>query len=231
MDPFQARQLKNIQDALVSASLETAFIGGSIIPLLVDQAKGMDFRETLDFDVLVQVATAASYAWVEAALRESGFQHDVRPGAPICRWKFQKATVDVMPTQGSLLGLNTRWFSEAVAAAQWRTLSLDDNSRIKVVTPEYFIATKLEAFKDRGMGDYYASYDLEDIITVVDGVQNIADRIGKLPEDIRTYIRKEIGRYLADRLFVEALPGHLPVDAASQKRFTMLITRLGEIAA
>jgi hypothetical protein len=37
------------------------------------------------------------------------------------------------------------------------------------------VATKLEAFLKRGGGDYIASHDLEDIVTVVDGSQ------GRLP--------------------------------------------------
>jgi len=227
MSPSQARQLKAIQDALASVPLETAFIGGSIIPLLVDQPKGLDFRETLDFDVMIQVAVALQYAKIEEGLRTKGFQHDDTPGAPICRWKFQGATVDIMPTVDGLYGLNTKWFAEALVAAEWKSLPIENNPQVKIVTPEYFIATKLEAFKDRGKGDYYASHDLEDIVTIVDGVSTIVGRIAALPEVVRTYINAEIRRYLQVPLFREALPGHV----VSQSRYTTVLERLEKIAA
>src|ERR1700682_5225818 len=40
---------------------------------------------------------------------------------------------------------------------------------IRVVTAAFFVATKLEAFKGRGKGDFFGSRDLEDLISVVDG--------------------------------------------------------------
>jgi len=40
---------------------------------------------------------------------------------------------------------------------------------ISLIAAPVFIATKLEAFHDRGGGDFLASHDLEDIVTVVDG--------------------------------------------------------------
>ena len=41
--------------------------------------------------------------------------------------------------------------------------------RIRVVTAPYFVATKLEAFRGRGRGDYISSHDLEDLLAVIDG--------------------------------------------------------------
>ena len=44
---------------------------------------------------------------------------------------------------------------------------------IRVVTAPYFIATKIEAFRGRGRGDFLASHDLEDLIFVIDGRSSI----------------------------------------------------------
>lgn len=44
-----------------------------------------------------------------------------------------------------------------------------------------FIATKLEAFADRGGGDFLASHDLEDITTVTDGRPELTDEAAAAP--------------------------------------------------
>ena len=52
-----------------------------------------------------------------------------------------------------------------------------DNLRLRVVTAPYFIGTKLEAFRGRGRGDFYASRDLENIVAVIDGRASLLDEI------------------------------------------------------
>jgi len=68
--------------------------------------------------------------------------------------------------------------------------------------PPLFIATKLEAFRGRGGGDVVTSHDLEDIVMVIDG-------------------RPEL---------VEALPGFLLPDAASQARRQSIERRMKGLA-
>ena len=74
------------------------------------------------------------------------------------------------PTEGGFLGLNTAWFAEALATATEREFG---HVRLKLISPVAFLATKHIAFSDRGGGDYYASHDLEDFVTVIDGREGI----------------------------------------------------------
>jgi len=46
---------------------------------------------------------------------------------------------------------------------------------ICLITAPVFIATKLEAFHDRGGGDFLVSHDLEDVVTVIDGRPALID--------------------------------------------------------
>ena len=78
---------------------------------------------------------------------------------------------------------------------------------IRVVTAPYFCATKLEAFRGRGKGDYLASHDLEDLITVVDGRPELLDELRSAPEDVRLYIAGAIGQMLKAPQFIDGLPG------------------------
>lgn len=100
------------------------------------------------------------------------------------------------------------------------------------MTGVYFCATKLEAFAGRGKRDYQSSHDLEDLIAVVDGRAELAlvKEIHARPDDVRTYIASDIAKLLATPAFLDALPGYLLPDQASQARVSILLERLKQIA-
>ncbi len=91
----------------------------------------------------------------------------------MCRWLIDRMKLDVMPTDETILGFSNRWYKLAIEAAAIVAL---DGFELRVVTAPYFIGTKLEAFRGRGKGDFYASSDLEDIITVLDVVPRLSRR-------------------------------------------------------
>jgi hypothetical protein len=70
----------------------------------------------------------------------------------------------------------------------------------------------------------------EDMIAVVDGRPALVDEIEHAELDLRDYLRDGIGELLDDAAFLEALAGHLPGDAESQRRLPTLIDRMKRIA-
>ena len=94
----------------------------------------------------------------------------------------------------------------------------------------FFIATKLEAFEDRGKSDLLLSHDMEDIVTVVDGRPSLLEEMRKAPMELQAYIAQKFGALLQNEDFLSALQGYLPGDAASQARLPLLEHRLGELA-
>jgi len=153
---------------------------------------------------------------------------DTSEGAPLCRWVIEGIKVDVMPTSAEVLGFSNRWYGPAMAAAS--QVQITSEISIRLVTAPYFVATKLEAFHGRGQGDYQLSHDLEDLIAVVDGRDELHNEIEQSDEDLREYLRHSVCELLDDEGFGEALPGHLPGDAASQERVPALLGRLARIA-
>jgi hypothetical protein len=136
--------------------------------------------------------------------------------------------LDVMPLDEKVLGFTNIWYQPAIDKAEEHEII--PGMTIKVISAPYFCATKLEAFKGRGAGDYLASHDLEDIITVIDGRAEIVDEISSAPEDVRDYIAGKIAGLLENKQFLDALPGYLLPDDASQGRMRILMVRLTEIA-
>lgn len=83
--------------------------------------------------------------------------------------------IDVMPIDKSVLGFSNRWYKDAQANAIDQKIT--DTINVKIISAPYFLATKLEAFKDRGNQDFLSSHDLEDIISLIDGRPEIVNDI------------------------------------------------------
>jgi hypothetical protein len=51
------------------------------------------------------------------------------------------------------------------------------------------------------------------------------------PPALRNYLADEVSQLLANQGFLDAMPGHLPPDPASQRRLPMVLDRLRQICA
>ncbi len=61
------------------------FLGGAVVPLLVDRPETLKIRPTNDVDVIVDVLSRRAYDVLQQRLRDQGLQHDVSDNAPTCR--------------------------------------------------------------------------------------------------------------------------------------------------
>jgi hypothetical protein len=210
------RLLRPVLDDLV-------FVGGCTTGLFLTDPAASGIRPTKDVDAIVDVTSYAEYTTLAERLHALGLAEDATPGAPLCRWRRDAIIVDVMPIDASVLGFSNRWYPTAIETAQiWRIAGHD----VRIVTPALFIATKLEAFRGRGRGDIFASHDLEDIVAVVDGRPEIVAEVCGADSAVRVYIASDVRSLLDDPDFVEALPGFLLPDAASQARRGLVEERL-----
>ena len=207
---------------------DIVFVGGSATALLITDPAASPVRPTIDVDVLVEVTTLVEYYSLSGKLRELGFTEDTGEEAPLCRWKSPDIILDVMPTDSKILGFGNRWFKHAFRTAEWTTLP--SGNKIKFLHATCFLATKLEAFDSRGENDYLISRDIEDVITVLDGRPEIITEVHEASIELREYLALRCSVLLSDRNFLEALPGLLLPDAASQARHDLIIERIKKIA-
>lgn len=216
-----AKALDELRDQVI-------FVGGCATGLLVTLERAQVIRPTDDVDIVTQVMSTAEYHQLEAQLRSKGFEQDMSADAPICRWRYKGIAVDVMPTDEKILGFANRWYPLSIQTAEWVTL--DTEISIRLISAPAFIATKLEAFTNRGKGDMLLSHDLEDIVTVVDSRPSLISEIGTGPRALQEYIAKKFSILVTDEAFLSALAGHLPGDAASQARLPTLERKLNALA-
>ena len=226
--PTPREEMRIVALRLQPLAVPFVFVGGAVMHCLVDRPDLTDFRSTKDVDVIVAIAGYGSYARLEERLRAAGFSHDTSEGAPICRWVVDGSHVDIMPAEPSGLGMNTHWFPQVLQTAV--DFDLGDGCPTKVVTPLLFLATKFEAFKDRGGDDYYGSKDLEDIVTLMDGRARIVEEVAEIIPEVRDFIAGECARVLQHPDFTDALPGHLSVMYGARSRAPIVRQRFESIA-
>lgn len=203
------------------------FVGGCATGLLLTSERSELIRPTRDVDVIVQVTTLGDYHAIEKQVAEKGFKHDISDDAPICRWLKDDIMLDLMPSEPGILSFHNRWYPLAVETAE--KVRLPNKSIINLISAPTFIATKLEAFLGRGKNDFLASHDLEDLITVIDGREELLDEIKAGNSDLKISIANEIDSLLNTNEFVSSLPGQLPGDSASQSRLPELLQKLKQI--
>jgi predicted nucleotidyltransferase len=216
-----AKRLGNLREKVV-------FVGGCATGLFITDPAMPEVRVTKDVDVIIDITTRMEYSRLEADLRSKGFRNDISEDAPLCRWLVNGIKVDVMPTQEDILGFSNHWYLPAIENANY--VQLEKELAIKLVTPPYFLATKIEAFKGRGNEDYMASHDMEDIITILDGRREIVDEIKSSSDELKTFLSKTFRIFLSDENFLDAIPGQLLPDPATQARLPRLLKILEEIA-
>ena len=207
---------------------QMVFLGGCATGLLITDPAAPPIRATRDVDVIIEVANRAEYYRISDSLQDRGFIEDQAEEAPICRWTGHGVLLDVMPTNPEILGFGSEWYERAFAAAQVH--DLPSGHTIQLISAPYFLITKLSAFESRGDGDYALSHDIEDLIAVIDGRPDVMQEVQQLEADARAHLTRKISALLANRTFVDSLPGHLPGDPGNQARLPILVTRLEEIA-
>ncbi len=221
--------LELVAHALGPVCDDVVFVGGCATGLLLTQARPDRIRITEDVDIVAQALTVHDFHAIEKRVRGQGFSNDMRPDAPICRWVYKNVTLDVMPTVKDILGFANRWYPLAIATA--KPVTLPSGQSIKLIAAPVFIATKLEAFKDRGKDasgqpDFLGSHDMEDIITVTDRRPELIEECRPMPAELREYLAQEFNALFANVDFETTIAGHLPADAASQIRLGKLKTTL-----
>jgi hypothetical protein len=208
---------------------QVAFVGGATIVLWITDFGAPTPRPTKDVDVVIELTTRAELHDFEAGLRARGFRNDI-DAAVICRWRHDERDLilDAMPAAGSLLGFENPWQQAAMPYAASRTLP--SGSEIRAITPPYLIATKLSAFRS-GNGDHLRSHDLEDIMLLVDGREELVGEIAAAEDDVRGFVAREIAELLAQPRFIDAIFGFLRADMVSQARAeSVVLPRLRTLA-
>ena len=196
---------------------QVVFVGGATLGVYIDDPAVPEVRPTDDVDCVIEVTTRSSYYRFEEELRKRRFINSGGPNDPICRWKFMGVTVDIMPTDESILGFSNRWYSKGCKSSE--LLSLPSGRAIYVLTAPFYLATKMEAFLGRGQNDLRTSSDFEDIVALFNGRSKIEAEIQDAPSELKKYLQLNFSLLLKARNDLEeAVYCHLPYGSTGATR-------------
>lgn len=217
--------LETAADALSPLLDRVVFLGGATISLWTTDPGARAPRVTYDVDVVAEVVTLASYEAFQAELRNAGFTEDVESGV-ICRWRHAAPdlVLDAVPAEPRLAGFGGHWLRPAVEASVEH--QLPSGTIIRVVPPAHLLATKLEAFADRGNDDCIASRDFEDVILLVDSREELGAELDGAPGELRAYVTDELNRIMRLRTFEYGVEGALTGPGARARAESVTIPRL-----
>ncbi len=203
---------------------QVVFVGGCATGLLISQPLVADARATEDVDAIVEVASLVGYHALADQLMARGFKQTMADNTPPFRWFWQGMQLDLVPLDEKVLGFANRWYKPGFQAAVSATLPT--GLQVRHLSAPYFVATKLEAFNDRGNNDVYLSHDLEDIITLVDGRDELLAELAAAPDEVRGFIAERFQAVLTHPDFSNVLPGIV----SQSTRAGLVLQRFANIA-
>jgi len=182
---------------------EVVFLGGCTTGLLLtDKVSKEAVRYTDDVDLVTHVIGYPDWINFQKRIKERGFEESMEDDVT-CRMRLNGLIVDFMPDDEKILNYSNRWYSQALDGAT--NYELEDNLTIQLITPVFYIATKLEAYKGRGNNDLLQSRDIEDILNVFDGRAELVGEIKQASAEVQKYISKEIGQLIEQPEFEYAV--------------------------
>lgn len=215
-----AKGLEELKDKMV-------FIGGAVVSLYTDDPAADEIRPTSDIDMTINLANYSEWAVMQERLAELNFYPDPQ-GQSICSYKYQDISIDIMPADDSSIGVSNSWYKPGFKLLQ--SIKLPEGVYINILPPPYFLATKLEAFKDRGKNDFYGSHDYEDIIYFLDNRTTIVEEILTAENDVKEYIKQELSAIKKHPQAEEILAIHIH-PLVREERFKILIEKIEQIVS
>ena len=196
-------RIKAVNNALGELRDKVVFVGGATVSLYADSASE-EIRPTDDIDIVVEIWARKDYIEIDEKLRKLGFIND-QESEIICRYKIDGLVVDVMPTQSDILGFTNKWYQPGYEHSISYNLS---ESEIKIFSPPYFLASKLEAFIGRGNHDGRTSKDFEDIVFVLQNRLSIWSELVDSDTEVFEYLKHTFANLMSNPNFEEWVDCH-----------------------
>lgn len=215
-------QIKKIAGAFEILQSKIVFVGGAVVYCYADRPTS-GIRPTDDIDVIVEVLNYNDRVELEERLWKQGFTNDIDSGVA-CRFLYHQIVVDIMPIHDESMNFNNAWyrygFDHSIA------FQIDDSTTIQILSAPCFLATKFEAFKDRGQSDGRTSHDFEDIVFILENRSEIWSELNAADIPLKEYLRAEFEHLLQQKYLSEWIDGH--VERGTPPATGQIIENIGE---
>jgi predicted nucleotidyltransferase len=212
-----------VAEALKEIKEQMVFVGGAVVSLYTDDPASDEIRPTKDIDLTLNVVNLGHWENLQERLAQIGFYPDPY-GQSICSYKYKNIPVDIMSTDDGPLGPSNKWYK--VGFKNLWTVKAKDQE-IQILSAPCFLATKFEAFNNRGR-DYRTSHDIEDIIYVLDNRTTIVQEVLESEESILPFLREQFGHIKNKGLLEETLLAHIH-PLMQEERMELVIEKINHI--
>ena len=165
---------------------------------------------------------------IQAQLDAPGIWPSLDEDAPICRRKAGDLIIDVLPRDVTLIGMRGGFLATGYDRAM--EVELPNGTRIHVLRPADLMAAKVEAWHDRGRGDWMASADLEDLLSLVEGLPDFGVVATQADPKVQTCLSAWAREMLAHPDLDTLLEGNV-VGSQRAGRIARMQARLQGLAA
>ena len=217
------QMVAKIAGALKDLLPKMVFVGGATISLYTDDKAADEIRPTSDIDMTVQLTGYSAWVELQERLTKLEFHPDTDRQA-MCGYLYQGISVDIMPSEDGPIGKSNSWYKPGF---KHLTEVTTGGQVIKILSVPYFLATKFEAFNDRG-GDYRTSHDFEDIIYVIDNRTTIVEEILSADEQVKTFLIRELSKVTSSQYAEEFIRAHIHPIMVNE-RYPLLLEKLKKI--
>ncbi len=123
-----------------------------------------------------------------------------------------------MPTQSEALGFSNKWYQPAFENSIQYNLG---DEKIRIFSPSFFIACKLEAFLHRGDNDGRTSTDFEDIVFLLKNRSIIWKELEEAETNLLIYLKETFKKLMQNDNFEEWVDCHAGFGRISATNYIM----------
>lgn len=205
--------VEKVAIALEEINDEVIYVGGAIVSLYVTDESAEQPRPTKDIDVSVQISSYYQMDQLRKRLTKKKIYPEPTENV-MYRYSYEDILIDFIPFEETSLGPTNKWLKPGFKKAYPVMLG---RSIIKILPVSYFLATKWEAYKNRG-DDPRMSHDFEDIIYIIDNRLNILDDIAQADFKVQSFLKRMSDDILSHFSVNETIECHLNPLVAKERR-------------
>ncbi|MBL7892168.1 MAG: nucleotidyl transferase AbiEii/AbiGii toxin family protein [Bacteroidia bacterium] len=213
--------IKKVALALNELNERVMYVGGAVVSLYVNDPAADDVRPTKDVDISLEIASLGELEKLREDLTRKGFVQKSEDDV-ICRFRYEDVKVDVMSTKEVGWAPSDKWFKPGFQNSEEVKI---ENTRIRIMPLAYFLATKFNAFHDRGSSDARTSHDFEDITYILDNRTDLVEVISTSPADVKKYLKSQFDTIFKSDKLQEAIQGNLYYETRTI-RFNLIMEKL-----
>lgn len=215
--------VSKVAKSLGKLNEKIVFVGGAVVSVYADDPAADEVRPTDDIDFTIELTGYSDWVSLNDELLALGFTPNPE-GHAMCNFLFEEIEIDVMPAEDSPIGVSNRWYKPGFEFV--KKIRIQDQE-IRVLSLPYYIATKLEAFNDRG-GDYRFSHDFEDVIYVIDNCTTVIQDVLGADELVKNFIKIELQKVLNNPNVAEIIQSQVHPNIV-KGRYPIIMEKLKRI--